>query len=270
MRTLSDFLVAMSSQMSSDHPSCRSRSSIPFLTAAHRARATMASPDPGSRICSDPRAGKLVYTDADVQECPPEGASAPIIPFPGDDAKNAVVKAYLFAILTKTGWGLAVDCNKEIRATINKFIGNGWELLNKYRHGRLKELCPTQLTTLDDNGVAKLQKVSASTRSHIGNCIMREMERYFETVEWVHHKQQLGGQPKPTLGSRSAHDGGSRQYTCDRREESLEERQIMRLPKERMLLPDAWLTDRIRSRQAYVEALSCRRAKPLNSAQVSP
>ncbi|KAJ4352460.1 uncharacterized protein N0V89_007808 [Didymosphaeria variabile] len=182
------------------------RSSIPLPIATQSTPPEQPSLDPGLNTSNQPRNAtgnsKFLYTDGDVQEHPPEGNSAPIIVFPGDDATNIAVKAYLLDMLTKTGWGIAVESGKEIRATINSFVGNGWALRKRYAENRLKDICPLYMTVVED-GFANQFEVNATVRSNISKCVMREMERYFVMEYKAQHRKQYGSDGDETLTNAS-------------------------------------------------------------------
>ncbi|KAL5382836.1 hypothetical protein PMIN03_005112 [Paraphaeosphaeria minitans] len=188
---------------------------------------------------------KFVYTDSDVQEHPPEGDSAPVVAFPGDDATNRAVKAYLLDVFTRTGWGLAAESPQEIRATINSFVGNGWALRNRYADNRLENICPLQIAAVEDGAVIK-RKVSASVRSNIGNCIMHEMQRYFEMEDKIGD----AGDGEDTLWSCSGDIGSIVEERHDSTAElnELEVQQFRKRPLSRATLPDEWMSESLRTR----------------------
>lgn len=191
-----------------------------------------------------------MYTDADVQERHPKGNLAPVIAFPGDEATNSVVKAYLLDVLTRTGWGLAVESAQEVRATINSFIGNGWALRNRYTHNKLHNICPSQIAAMED-GVAVTRAVSASVRSNIYKCITHEMERYFE----LEHKIQIAADGEHTLVSALKASGTDIQERHDSTAEpnGFELPKIRKRPQSRTPLPDEWMSESLRARTKYVD-----------------
>lgn len=218
----------------------------------------MAAPESQLRNSPPPRnyteSKKFVYTDADVHEHPPEGNSAPVIAFPGDDATNKAVKAYLLDVLTKTGWGLAVKSAQEIRATINSFVGNGWALRNRYTENRLQNICPLQIAAIED-GVAIKRKVSTSVRYNIGKCIMREMQRYFEVEDKTRDDPQHSIDVEDTLVDGLKESGTNvrqRQSNAVEPDEP-EVQQFRKRPLSRATLPDEWMSESLRARTKYVK-----------------
>jgi hypothetical protein len=191
---------------------------------------------------------KYFYTDDEIQECPPE-TSAPVFPVPSENAPNSVVKKYLLDVLTRTGWGIAIESNREVRATVNKFVGNGWVLRNKFQKKGLKYICPTQMSVRGKNGAVQIFKISDSTRSNIADCVMHEMERYFQEEKKIqdsegnrgHGDANLVVQPKDgDTNSGDSSDGVSESGQV----------QLARPSHNRATLPDEWLTERIRAQQA--------------------
>ncbi|KAF2451361.1 hypothetical protein P171DRAFT_492678 [Karstenula rhodostoma CBS 690.94] len=224
------------------------RSSIPITISA---QPTRTAPEPGLNNFAPHKNNaendKFVYTDGDVQEHPPEGNATPIIALPGDNATNRAVKAYLLDVLTKTGWGLALESAQEIRATINSFVGNGWALRNRYVDNTLHNICPLHITAIED-GVAIKRKVSASVRSNIGKCIMREMERYFEGEDQARVNPQNASDGGNTLVNGSRDSGTSIRRPCHGAAEQIETQQFRKRLQSRATLPDEWMSESLRTR----------------------
>ena len=160
------------------------------------------------------------------------------------------MKQYLLAVLTRTGWGIAIESSREIRATINKFVGNGWALRSKYAKNDLKELCPASMGVTGEDGVLHTQKINNSTRQDIARCVKREMERYFE-VESRQYEEQYArhGDGMPVLSWVNGNHCAVFNLENNAKEQMFP---LPRRPQSRGTLPDEWLTERTRSRQAYV------------------
>lgn len=194
---------------------------------------------------------KFVYTDEDIRECPPEGLVAPIFQVPSEDAPNAIVKQYLLAVLTRAGWGIAIESSKEIRATINKFVGNGWALRNKYAKNDLKEICPASMGVSREDGVVETHRISINTRQNIAKCIRREMERYFEAERISQHEERNPQNDSEMPRLKWANGNFCTTYNHERNAKD-QMLYLSRRPQSRATLPDEWLTERTRARQAYV------------------
>lgn len=226
----------------------RGRSFIPVSSSTYN-RAAITSPPKEINASREIAKQRYVYTDEDVRECPPEGDCAPIIPVPDENAPNSVVKEYLFAVLTRTGWGIAIESNREVRATINRFVGNGWALRNRYQKKDLKDICPNYMSVRRDDGILLTLKISASTRSNIGNCVMHEMERYFQGQNGTSYSERYRGHRDEEPASQSTGVDSSSRSSCDENSET-GRFYLVRRPQSRATLPDEWLTERIRTQQA--------------------
>jgi hypothetical protein len=252
----SSAITIMSSETRFSTPRSLGRSSIPVLTSTQFNPATRSLPEPGPNNPTQPNNvtgnDKFLYTDGDIQEQPPGHNYAPIIAFPGDTAPNRAVKAYLLDVLTKTGWGLAIESGKEIRATINSFVGNGWALRKRYAENKLHNICPQYMTAVDD-GAATRRKISASARSNIGKCIMREMERYFEMEDKAQSDLQYGSDGADTLVNGSKQPATSLQRQREVISQHNEVQQFKQRPRSRATLPDEWMSESLRARTKYVE-----------------
>jgi hypothetical protein len=227
------------------------RSSIPIPISTQSTCTTRSVPEPGYKTPTQPKKdtgnSRFLYTDGDVKEQSPERNYAPVIVFPGDNATNRVVKAFLLDVLTKTGWGLAVESNKEIRATINSFVGNGWALRKRYVENKLHNVCPHHMTVVED-GVATRRKISASVRSNIGKCIMREMERYFEMEAKAQCDPQSESDGADTLVTGSGHSVTSHRRRPKAISQQNQVQQFRQRPRSRATLPDEWMSESLRAR----------------------
>ncbi|KAL1597971.1 hypothetical protein SLS60_008459 [Paraconiothyrium brasiliense] len=223
-------------------------SSIPLPIATHLTGPAQTPLSPELNTSNQPghatRINKFLYTDGDVHEHPPEGKTAPIIVFPGDDATNIVVKRYLLDMLTKTGWGIAVASGREIRATINSYVGNGWALRKRYAENRLDDICPQYYTVVEE-GFRNQLKVSPAVRSNISKCIMREMERYFAMEDKAQHDRQYGSDEEETLTNGSLEGPRVRQSPVPVEDQAQRFRQR---PRGRSTLPGQWMSDSLRER----------------------
>jgi len=121
----------------------------------------------------------LTESIGELQEITPTENAAPLFAVPGDQDNFLLVREYLRNILTKTGWGIAIDHSPEIRAFLDGYIGTGWELRRRYLENDLDEICPTHIFEMED-GTLKSREIAPGIRKIIGNCIFREMQRFFE------------------------------------------------------------------------------------------
>lgn len=226
------------------------RSSNPVLVTTYGASSGTTGPAPEFQNPREIEMKRNTYNYDEVQQCRPYDDFASVIVFPGDDATNSTVKQYLSDILTKTSCSLAAVSEKEIRATVHSFSGDGAALRTYYAENRMKEICPLYLTTLE-GGVMTKQRISASTRSNIGKCITREMERYFEQEYQTQHSPQYGIDGDATLINSSSDFG-----TCVRHSNNIiseeEALNFRKREQRRATLPENWMSESLRARTKCV------------------
>ena len=105
------------------------------------------------------------------------------------------------------------------------------------------------MSVVGENGALQVFKISDSTRSNIGNCVMYEMERYFQDRKRSQGSEGYRGHGDTEYIIQSTGDDTHSGGFCDEHPEG-GPLQWAKPHQTRATLPDEWLTERIRAQQA--------------------